>query len=397
MSTGPIEGFRVIELSQGIPGALCGMHLGDGGADVIKVEHKGGDVARGMPPFYPTGESSLWVMHNRNKRGVQLDLTSGAGREALARLLDSADVVIEDADLTRELGLDLGAMLAGNSSIVCTRISGWGPNGPMADLPGGEIAAQMAAEATMSLGTLGEAPIRLGTDAASSYAGVYAAQGTLAALLRRYRDGEGQTVDVSLFGVMLTMRTTLWAALSNPDDWYGFHNDSYVKPADHGYKCKDGSAMLVVGRLDETQWAALLSDVKMDGFSDEDKNLVKTQGGVNARFAHLSKPVWERGLANFTVEEAAAIFNKHGGNAYRINDYPHTFAHPQTQHLGIETTVEGANGPLRIMRPPWQFSEDPVGVNRPPPALGQHTREVLSEAGYDDALLQRLQAAGVLG
>jgi crotonobetainyl-CoA:carnitine CoA-transferase CaiB-like acyl-CoA transferase len=373
------------------------MHLGDGGADVIKVEHKGGDVAREMPPFFPTGESSLWVMHNRNKRGVQLDLTSSDGRDALGRLIESADVLIEDVDLTRELSLDVGAIVAGNKRIVHARISGWGPNGPMADQPGGEIVAQMAAEATLSLGSLTDAPVRLGTDAASSYAGVYAAQGILAALLRRYRDGEGQTVDVSLFGVMLTMRTTLWSALSNPDDWFGFHNDSYVKPADHGYQCKDGAAMLVVGRLDEEQWAALLSDLKMDGFSDEDKHLVKTQGGVNARFGHLSKPIWERGLVNFTVEEAAAIFNKHGGNAYRINDYPHTFAHPQTQHLKIETTVEGANGPLRIMRPPWQFSEDPVGVHLAPPTLGQHTAEVLAEVGYDDASLQRLQAAGVLG
>jgi crotonobetainyl-CoA:carnitine CoA-transferase CaiB-like acyl-CoA transferase len=397
VSQGPIEGFRVVELAQGIPGALCGMHLGDGGADVIKVEDKAGDIARELPPFYLTGESSLFISHNRNKRGVQLDLRSSEGREALGRLIDSADVLIEDVDLTRELGLDVATLVAGNRRLVHARISGWGPKGPLADQPGGEIVAQMASEATLSLGSLTDAPVRLGTDAASSYAGVYAAQGILAALFRRYQDGEGQTVDVSLFGVMLMMRTTLWAALSNPDDWFGFHNDSYVKPADHGYQCKDGTAMLVVGRLDEAQWDALLADLGLDTLSDQEKTMLKTQGGVNARFGHLSKPIWEKGLKNFTVEDAAAKFNKHGGNAYRINDYPHTFAHSQTQHLGIQTEVQGANGPLKIMRPPWQFSEDPVSVRLAPPTLGQHTAEVLGEVGYDAGSLQRLQAAGVLG
>jgi crotonobetainyl-CoA:carnitine CoA-transferase CaiB-like acyl-CoA transferase len=239
----------------------------------------------------------------------------------------------------------------------------------------------MAAEATTSLGSLTEAPVRLGTDAASTYAGIYAAQGTLAALWRRAQDGEGQRVDVSLFGAMLAMRATLWAALSNPDDWFGFHNDSYVKPADYGYQARDGALMLVVGRLSDEQWAALLAELGLDQLLDvEEQHMVRTQGGVNARMAHLTKPLWERGLANFTVEECAAIFNRHGGNAYRINDYPHVFAHPQTQHLDFLRHAPGPSGAdVTVMAPPWVFSEDPVSVRRPPPALGAHTDEVLAE------------------
>ena len=398
MSTGPLDGYKVVELSQGIPAATAGMHLGDGGADVIKVEHKGGDVARGLPPFYEGGDSGVFVAVNRNKRGVELDLTSDQAQDVLRALIRGADVLIEDVDLTRELGLDVDGLVGANEALVHCRISGWGPNGPMSDLSGAEIAAQMASEATTSLGSLTDPPVRLGTDTASTYAGIYAAQGILAALLRRYQDGQGQRVDISLFGVMLMMRSTLWAALSNPDDWFGFHNDSYVKPPDYGYQAKDGTMMLVVGRLSDDQWASLMAELGLDTLlTPEEQHLLRTQGGVNARMAHITKPLWERGLTRFTVDELAAIFNRLGGNAYRINDYPHLFAHPQTQHLDILRQVEGSGGPVTVMKPPWDFSEDPVDVRLPPPRLGQHNEEVLAELGYDAGAIAGLRSSGALG
>jgi len=379
--SGPIEGFRIIELGQGIPAAVAAMHLGDGGADVIKVETPEGDLARTMPPFWDSGDSAVFVAINRNKRSVKLDLASESGRKALRELIDQCDVLIEDVDFTRELGLDIETLTAGNARLVHCRITGWGPNGPLSGLPGGELPAQMAAEATTSLGALGEPPIRLGTDAASTYTGIYAAQAVLAALWRRHRDGQGQRVDVSLFGSMLEMRVTLWAALSNPDEWYGFHNDSYVRPPDTGYQCKDGAITMVVGRIDDEQWLALIADLGLDQLSPEEQHLARTQSGANSRQGHIYKPLWERFLKNLTVDEVAAIFNKHGGNAYRHNTYPDVFSHPQTIHLDITQQVEGPSGPVTVMKPPFAFSDTPVGVHRPPPALGQHTAEVLAEYG----------------
>jgi crotonobetainyl-CoA:carnitine CoA-transferase CaiB-like acyl-CoA transferase len=381
--SGPIEGYRVVELAQGIPGAVAGMHLGDGGADVIKVETPQGDYARGMPPFYDHGDSGVFVAINRNKRSVVLDLASDRGREALRALIAGADVLIEDADFTRDLGIDTPDLTSGPSreGLVHCRISGFGPNGPLSELPGSEITAQMASEATLSLGSLGEPPVRLGTDAASTYTGIYAAQAALAALWRRHRDGQGQRVDVSLFGSMLEMRVTLWAALSNPDEWYGFHNDSYVRPPETGYQCKDGAVTMVVGRINDEQWRALVVDLGLDQLSPEEQLTARREVGSNSRQGHIYKPLWERFLRNFTVDEVAAILNKHGGNAYRHNTYPDVFVHPQTVHLDITQLVDGPSGPVTVMKPPWEFSDTPVSVRLPPPALGQHTAEVIAELG----------------
>ena len=383
MSGGPLDGFRVIELGQGIPAAVAGMHLGDGGADVIKVETPVGDLARSMPPFWESGDSAVFVSINRNKRGIVLDLASDTGRNALRALIGQSDALIEDVDFTRELGLHLDALIAGDSKLVHCRITGWGPNGPMADHPGGELPAQMASEATTSLGAIGEPPIRLGTDAASTYTGIYAAQGSLAALWRRFRDGQGQRVDVSLFGCMLMMRSTLWAALSNPDEWFGFHNESYVRPPDTGYQCKDGAVTVVVGRIDDEQFAALMKDLGMDELPPEEQQLARTNIGANSRLGHVYKPVWERFLGRFTVDEVQAMMNKHGGNAYRHNDYPHLFSHPQTQHLDFlrQVAAPTGDGSVSVMAPPWQFSDADLAVRLPPPALGQHTAEVLAELG----------------
>jgi crotonobetainyl-CoA:carnitine CoA-transferase CaiB-like acyl-CoA transferase len=393
---GPLEGLRVVELGQGIPAAVAAMHLGDGGADVVKVETGDGDVARGMPPSWQSGESAVFVAVSRNKRSLRLDLATDSGRAVLYRLVAASDALVEDTDFTRELGLDLSGLLEDLPGLVHCRISGWGGNGPWADLPGAEIAAQMASEATTSLGVAGEPPIRLGTDAASTYAGIYAAQAVLAAIFRRFQDGEGQRVDVSLFGSMLVTRATLWAALSNPDEWGGFHTDSYLKPPDHGYQAKDGALTVVVGRMSPEQWDALFDDLGLGALDAEEKRLLRTEGGSTSRLTHITRPLWECGLSQFTVDEALEIFARHGANAYRVNDYPHLFAHPQTQHLRLLREVEGERGPLTVMRPPWRFSDDTVGVRLPPPALGQHTREVLSELGYAADEVEALFAGGAV-
>jgi crotonobetainyl-CoA:carnitine CoA-transferase CaiB-like acyl-CoA transferase len=261
--------------------------------------------------------------------------------------------------------------------VVCV-LSPWGPQGPWAGLPGGELPAQLAAEATSSLGVIGEEPVRLGNDHASMVAASHAVQGVLAALLVRDEVG-GQRVDVSLFGSLLQMRSTLWVALSNPDEWWGFHLDSSVKPPEHGYTCKDRRMYFALGRVDD--FDQLICDLDMDWVRDDARwELFRADpaGGVG-RYAHVLHDLWDRGLAPWNYEDAAAIIERHGGWAFPYLDFEEFVDDEQVRHMGLIVDVDnGAGTPMREVRPPWQFSETPASIRRPAPPLGAETAEVLA-------------------
>lgn len=377
----PLTGIRVVELAQGVAGPYAGVELADAGADVIKVEHVSGDIARDWEPRGAGGMGAAFIQLNRGKRSVQLDLESEGGRQALAGLIARSDVLIEDADLAREHGLDLAAMAQTNDRLVHARISGWGPQGPWADLPASELGAQLAAEVTTSLGRFGEPPVRVGADLASTYAGIYSVQGILAALWRRARDGQGQRLEVSLYGTLLVMRSVMWAALSNPDDWSGFHLDSYRKPPEAGIATKDGVVAITLGRLSDEGWGSILHDLRFDSEANAEKiALLKAVGNpdTSAR-GWESRPVWAEAFASFTTEEVIGVLEKAGAGGFPVNNYDQVLAHPQTRVLDVIKTVSFGSETVRVVRSPWRFAETPQSIERGPPRLGEHTAEVVSE------------------
>ncbi|HEY7294374.1 MAG TPA: CoA transferase, partial [Dehalococcoidia bacterium] len=294
--SGPLDGYRVVELAEGVAGPYCARALGDAGADVIKVEPPAGDRARGWGSPHQGGTSAVFLSLNRSKRGVALDLAQASGLETARRLLASADVAVLDANGWAAKALDYEAAAAVNPHLVWCQISGYGDGGPWAGRPAGELPAQLLSEATSSLGRIGEEPVRLGTDVASMYAANYAVQAICAALLEREQSGSGQRIDVSLFGSMLAMRSTLWVALSNPDEWWGFHLDSYVKPPDHGYRCKDGAIFFSLARMERERFDALLRELDMDWARDDPlfPLLALDTAGGTGRHAHEVKHLWER-------------------------------------------------------------------------------------------------------
>ena len=262
--SGPLEGLRVVELAEGVAAPYCSQELADAGADVIKVERAGGDRSRGWGSRQRGDIGAAFLGLNRGKRGVALDPDSEAGVEILRKLIADADIVIADAGWAGDDGLQYASLGELNPQLVYCRFSEYGEHGPWADQPPyGELAAQLAGEATGSLGNIGEPPVRMATDLASTYAAVYAVMSICAAIYARDESG-GQRIDVSLFGSILAMRSTLWVALSNPDEWWGFHLDSYVKPPDTGYHCKDGAIYFSLARTTPEQREELYSELGME-------------------------------------------------------------------------------------------------------------------------------------
>ncbi len=394
---GPLEGYRVVELAEGVAGPTAGMQLADAGAEVVKIEPLAGERSRGWVPS--TGDASVTFQAlNRSKRGIALDLASEEGVAIGEALCARADVVIADVNRLPHMALGAEAVGASNPQAVYLAISGFGPEGPWSDLPAGELGAQLASEATASLGTIGEAPVRAGNDIASTYAAIYGVQGVCAALLARDTIGSGQRVDVSLFGSLLAMRSTLWVALSNPDEWWGFHLDSYVKPPDHGYQCADHAIYFSLARMRPEAMDALLADLGMQWVADE-PNVELLRGdtaGGTGRYAHVVHDLWERGFGNRPAAEVMAIIERHGGIAFPMNDYPMLVGHPQVQHAGV-VVGDGGEDNFQTVAPPWKFSDTPLGPVRPAPALGEHSRAILSELGHDGESIGALVRAGVVG
>jgi len=382
---GSLDGFRVLDLTQGLCGPFCTMQLGDGGAEVIKVEPPAGDFARRMGPPFVGDESAVYLSLNRNKKSVVLDVETSSGREAATLLARDADVLVEDfgPGAMERLGLGYTHLRDANPKLVYCSITPFGEDGPLRDAPGSELVVQAMAEYTASLGRIGDPPVRVGADIASLNTGTFAAQAILAALFHRIRTGEGQRVAVSEFGSLLHMRGIMWHSLSDPDDWYGFHLDHYTTPPDYGYQAKNGSLYFILRRGNSEDWDRLVMELGMEEvLADprfDDYGRAATSIG---RYAHEVKPIWEKAFAHRTREEIVDLVKSIGGDAVPMLDYPALLAHPQVAALEAIAEIDHPTaGRFKTVRPVARFSETQNSIRLPPPTLGQHTEEVLRAAG----------------
>jgi crotonobetainyl-CoA:carnitine CoA-transferase CaiB-like acyl-CoA transferase len=365
--TGALDGYRVVEFSEGCAGPMIGRLLGDAGADVVKVEGPDGDRARDWGPEEHEGTSIVFQVLNRNKRSVVVE-EAVLDSPVTQRLLAEADVLIVDNGQ-----LDVDAVMTRYPRLVVCVVSSWGPEGPWSDLPGGELPAQLSSESTSSLGRIGEEPVRLGTELGSMHAAVFGFQGVLAALLAIDEVG-AQRVDVSLFGSLLRMRTTMWAALSNPDVWRGFHLDSYIKPPEHGYTSKDRLMYLTVGRVEDPD--EMFRALKME-FAMQDPRypmLRNDRSGGMGDYSHLTHDLWDRGLSQFSYDEAKQIIESHGGWVFPCLDFQGMIDDEHVRLMNLFIEYPDAEGKIvRDVRPPWILSDTPASVRRPAPRLGEHT------------------------
>ena len=397
----PLRGFTLIDLTQGVCGPYASMRLADAGVEVIKVEPPGqGDCARGMGPPFVGGQSSVFLALNRNKRSVAIDLDTRDGRDLVRRLAARADVVLEDLGpgQAEQLGLGHDQLAVDHPELVSCSISAWGEAGPMRDLPGSELAVQAMAEYTRSLGRIGEPPVRLGADVANLNTAVFASQAVTAALFHRLRSGYGQRVSVSMLRVLLHMRGIMWAARTDPDDWWGFHLDHYTNPPEHGYQAADGRRFFGLRRASSEDFDRLMIDLGLvDHVADERFGNHGRDAAPLGRHVQEAKPVWEEAFRQHTVEELRLLIQSAGGDAVAFNDYDSLVAHPQIEALEVVDSFDHPTaGTVRTIRPVARLTASPLTIRTPPPLLGQHTDEVLDQLGVDAVERAALRSAGVI-
>lgn len=401
-----LTGTRVVEFAQGVAGPLAALRLGDLGAAVVKVEHADGDWMRGTPPLIPTTDASAtFLALNRGKRSLALGATPGKAAPVLQSLLSHTDVLITDRSDAALEALGLGAFLANppaNPRLVIVDISPWGRNGPLANAPGSELAAQAMAGYTRYLGTAAEPPRRLGADAAGAGTGMFAVQAVLAALFWRTRSGGGQRVSLSLFNSLLSLKSIQLAAQSDPDVYAGPRIGGPQHPPEHGWHAADRSFFFMfggsVGAAGRPGWEGFVEEMGMAHLRDDPRfdstGRDSTGHGVNV---HALRPVYEESFAGHSAEALVAAIRRHGGSAAVYFGADETLAHPQTQALDVVRDIPfGEERTTPACRFPARFSELEPGLAGGVAKLGQHSEEIAAELGFDAAAFAALCRQGAL-
>ena len=402
MPLGPLAGLRVIDCSTVLAGPFCTMLLGDLGADVVKVEPPEGDATRGWgPPWVGdsaagTRTASYYLAINRNKRSIRLDLAREEGREVLRGLLRSGDAVVENYRVGgfARLGFSDEVLHDVNPALVHLAISGFGTRGPDAAKPGYDFVIQAVGGLMSITGEPDGRPLKVGVAISDVVSGLFGAVSLLAGLLARERRvGAGQRIDVSLLqSTLAVLVNQAQAALITG-----------VAPVRRGnahpsivpyetFATADGEIAIGVGS--ERQWARLGPAIGLPGLATDAR--FATNGDRVERRDDLIPILAER-FATAASATWLARLGEAGIPAGPILDVAEAFASPQAAALGSRVLLEHPIlGRVDQVGVPFELAGTPATVRLPPPLLGEHTEEILREAGYDAPAIDRLRALGVV-
>jgi crotonobetainyl-CoA:carnitine CoA-transferase CaiB-like acyl-CoA transferase len=372
--------------------------LADMGADVIKVEPvAGGDGTRGFRPPDLGGESAAFMMLNRNKRGVALDLKSDGGLEVARRLVDRADVLIENhrTGTMDRLGLGYDLLRESNPGLIYCEISGFGRTGPMAHLGGFDLISQ-GYSGIMSVTGEGEGrpPVKCAPPLTDITAGILAAMGVLAAYVERLETGRGQRVDTSLFEAGVTQ--SFWQAAMTLATGVSPGPLGSAHPLTAPYQAFETSdGWITVGGSNQATWHRLVEIVGLPELAEDSRFLENAD-----RMRHvgeLASILGERFKTRPTAEWLG-LLEEAGVPAGPVASIGEMLELPQTLARDMVVEVQHSKlGPVRTVGFPVKFSETPTSIERGAPLLGEHTREVLAELGYTDEEIKGLIGSGAAG
>ncbi len=399
-----LQGLRILDLTRALAGPFCTMMLGDLGADVIKVERPDtGDDSRGWgPPFvgspygpYP-GESAYFIAANRNKRSLTANLKSAEGQDILRRLAGLSDVLVENfvTGTLEEMGLGYEALHRLNPRLVYCSVSGYGRTGPYADRPGYDFIIQAESGLMSITGPEDGPPYRLGIPIIDITAGMFAATAILAALRARDLTGEGQLVDVSLLDTAVALLTNVGSNYlvggAQPRRLGNAHPS--IAPYE-AFRARD--RWFALAAANERQWSLLCDAIGRPELK-QDPRFAANRDRVTHRpelRALLKETFATRDAAEWLADIQAA-----GLPCGPINTVPDVFNHPQAQARGLALEADHPSaGQVQLAGFPYKLSDTPAQVRRPPPLLGQHTEEVLTELlGYSAKDVAALREQGIM-
>jgi len=382
----PLAGLRVLDLTKVLAGPLCTQHLGDLGAEVIKIEPTQiGDDTRRWPPF--RGETgAIFLSVNRNKRSVAVDLKSEEGQGIVHKLVAQADVVVESygTGVAERLRIDYATLAA---------ISGFGRTGPMASALGYDVILQAFSGIMALTGEPGGNPIRSPFSPVDQTTGLHAVTGLMAALIERGRTGQGTRIEVSLFETALSFLS------------YNFHVywENGVEPAKPGsgheslvpYQAFEAADKpVLIGVANDNLWRRFCGAVGRDELAQDNRFLTSADRSAN-RAACVG--IVQEILRTRTRDEWLELMNTIGVPCAPINSLQEALDQPQTAARGMVMHYNHpVLGPMKTIAQPILFNNEPHTAGSPPPMLGQHTREVLRELAYPDGEIDRLTASGVI-
>jgi crotonobetainyl-CoA:carnitine CoA-transferase CaiB-like acyl-CoA transferase len=380
-----LDGIRVLDAASMMAGPYGATLLGDMGADVIKLEPPNGDETRRIGPRNET-DSGVFVGVNRNKRSIAVDLRTAEGRDVLGALVDWADVLVENLRprAKQALGLDWESVHDRNPRLVSVGVSTFGADGPYAGRPGIDPVAQALSGLLNVTGPAGGDPVKAGPPIGDAVSSLLVAFGALSALWARERSGEGQQVEVALIDGLIHVQAPYTGQyfllgrqqprMGNSIDWYAPYN---------AYRCADGRFVHLACYNDKF-FRNLCAAIGRPELAEDERFR-----GNPERVAHREEldELIAGWLAERTRDAALEQLWAQDVIVGPVNDYAEVFADPQVLHNEMVVEVAHHAGPLRVTGVPVRLSATPGAVRRPPPALGEHTAEVLAELGLEAGAL----------
>lgn len=388
-----LEGIKVISFTHFLQGPAAVQMLADTGADVIKIEPPGGAFERGWSGFdaFTEGVSIFFLLANRNQRSISLDLRNERAKEIVLRMVREADVLVENyrPGVLKRLGFGYEDMKAINPRLVYCSCTGYGSSGPYLERPGQDLLLQAMSGMTMLSGGHDAPPTPVGSAIVDQHAAALAAFGVVAALQKRERTGKGSLVESNLLNAALDLQIEpfiyymnkgpLWQRTAPP-------MGSRFHPAPYGvYRTSDG--WIAISLTPTSQMALALEEPRLAEFADPTDPMRKRD--------EIHRIVYERVRARTTAEWMQA-FDTHRIWYAPVNDYEQVETDPQVRHNEMILTMDHPEaGPVRVLAHPVRYDGKAPPLRRLPPRQGEHTKDVLTELGYDSDEIEDLFANGV--